>query len=382
MVPNRCAFVSARKTRRSKRRQGASSGFGKFANSAFTLQVGNHSNQDWQQIDLAGSCRPDSNPKISNGGSMAIWRSLSLLLLTAFSFAAFAQDQPKSAEPKTQILTWSTLEEESGYLGVQAEEINRGNYTKYGLSEVRGVAVAKVLESSPAATAGLKEGDVILRINGEEVTSVRKLTRLISEIAPDHTARVTIFRDRSEREIAVTLGRRPMPQIGQGIFTPPSKPAPDAPNIEGRLRDYLERIETLPARTMPFSRRQIGVSVISLTDQLSRYFKVNSGVLVSEVSEGSPAQKAGLEAGDIIVEADGKPVKQPDDLVSAINAKTSGEITLTIVRNGKRQTIKTTAEDASPQSGRPGDARRPDVKLQRRPLPLMLDDWAAWGRIV
>lgn len=313
---------------------------------------------------------------------MAVFKSLSLLILTALSIAVYAQEPPKSPAPQTRIFTYSIFDGDGGYLGIQTQEINRENYTKYGLSAVRGVAVAKVLEGSPAAAAGLKEGDVILRINGEEVTSTRKLTRLVNEIAPDHTARLTIFRDKTEREIEVTLGRRPLPQIGQSIFTPPTEPMPGMPEIEERLRGYLERIEDLPPRPLPFARRQIGVSLMPLTDQLRRYFKVESGVLVSEVREGSPAQKAGLAAGDIIVEAEGKTVKEPEDLISAINAKASGEITLTIVRNGKRQTIKTAAEDVNPQNFRPSQTERPSPRLQRRPAPLPLADWSAWGRIV
>src|SRR5262249_42274913 len=77
-----------------------------------------------------------------------------------------------------------------GFLGVNAEDINKENMARYGLREARGVGVTNVLKDSPAEKAGLRKDDVILRVDNENVTSTRKLSRLISEVAPDHTVRI------------------------------------------------------------------------------------------------------------------------------------------------------------------------------------------------
>src|SRR5262245_11070238 len=92
-------------------------------------------------------------------------------------------------EPLTQAFT--LLADGSGYLGVYAEDISRENMGKYNLSQPRGVGVTQVIKDSPAEKAGLRKDDVILRLDGAKVTSVRKLNRLISEIAPDQSVKIS-----------------------------------------------------------------------------------------------------------------------------------------------------------------------------------------------
>jgi serine protease Do len=244
------------------------------------------------------------------------------------------------------------FDSDAGYLGVQTVEVNNENYGKYGLSGVRGVAIEKVSEGSPAERAGLQAGDVIVRVNGDEITSSRKLTRLIGEISPDHTARITVARGGSEREISVTLGRRPTPAFANsGMFERfgdlRSIPMPpDAPAIEG-----LPRVPMAPgAPNAPMvwafgNRRQIGVGVHGLSKQLADHYGVEGGVLIDSVREDSPAAKAGLKAGDIIVQADGKDVKNEGDVLRAIAEKKEGSISITVVRDRNRQTFSVTPEE-------------------------------------
>ncbi len=141
-----------------------------------------------------------------------------LLFFVAAGIAAYAQNapEPKKEAPAVRSFAW-TFDGDGGYLGVQTADVTKDNFGKYGLSEVRGVAVEKVLENSPAAEAGLQNGDVIVRFNNEEITSVRKLTRLISEVAPDHQVRLTVLRNGRENELSATLGKRPTPKFEMGI---------------------------------------------------------------------------------------------------------------------------------------------------------------------
>jgi serine protease Do len=282
-----------------------------------------------------------------------------LILLSAAGCATVAAQQtPLPAEKNVQRMVFTTLFEGS-YLGVQTQEITKENFNKFGLSSVQGVGIEKVVENSPAANAGLQNGDVIVRFEGEEITSVRKLNRLISEVAPDHKAKLTIVRGGSEREITVTLGKRELPQFQMGNFpmgdlqtlrTLPSMPAMPA---------IPRTMQTIPLPPMGTgggngdvfvfrgeASRQIGVGVVPLNKQLGDYFGISegTGLLINNVRENSPADKAGLKAGDVIVEADGKAVKGMIDLIRVLNDKKEGDVSLTIVRDKNRQTIRVTPE--------------------------------------
>ena len=104
--------------------------------------------------------------------------------------------------------SFSLFIEGGSFLGVHTEDINKENMARYGMREVRGVGITQVVKDSPAEKAGLRKDDVIVRFEGDSVTSVRKLTRLVSEVAPDQTVRLAISRSGGEQEVSVTMGKR------------------------------------------------------------------------------------------------------------------------------------------------------------------------------
>ena len=102
---------------------------------------------------------------------------MSVMIVTSAFTLIFGQtpETKKEKDATPHAFAWS-FDGEGSYLGIEMQEINKENFAKFGLRDVRGVAVAKVVENSPAAAAGIKEGDVIVRFNGEEIASSRKLT--------------------------------------------------------------------------------------------------------------------------------------------------------------------------------------------------------------
>lgn len=297
-------------------------------------------------------------------------RKLSAFILLATSSCAVIYSQKTPEKPKqpekprgAQTMIYSDVLGGGSYLGIRTQEVTRENFSKYGLNEVRGVGVEKVLENSPAAQAGVQDGDVIVRFNGEEITSTRKLTRLISEVAPDHQARLTIARGGSEREITVTMGKRQFPRFEDGVFEmriPPMTEAPIriqppsiTPPVVGQMPPQhikpFPQVGELNRDFMIFrGGRQIGAALMPLSKQLAEYFGVGEGrgLLINDVRADSPAAKAGLKAGDVIVEVEGKEVKGLGDLMRGINEKKEGDVTLTIVRDRNRQTVRVTPENS------------------------------------
>lgn len=286
-------------------------------------------------------------------------------LACGLTYAQDAQSKPREATaPVFEAFSFGG----GSYLGVQTQEVTKENFSKFGLSGVRGVAIEKVMDDSPAKKAGLQDGDVIVRFNGEEVSSYRKLTRLIGETAPDHQAKLTIARGGSEREITVTMGKHEMPKFEMGNFNMVTPSIGSARVFDGakQLRELQQgamgkQLRELQQGAMGDvfvwgdgkegnfvwgSTRQIGVGVSSLNKQLGEYFGASDGkgLLINNVAENSAAAKAGLKAGDVIVEVEGKAVGNTVDLIRGINEKKEGEVTLTILRNRNRQTVKVTPE--------------------------------------
>lgn len=279
-------------------------------------------------------------------------RKLSVFILLTISAYAivFAQQTPEPDRKNDRVFKF-VFGGGGSYLGIQTQEISKENFAKYGLSEVRGVAVEKVVENSPALKAGIQNGDVIIKFNGDEVTGTRKLTRLIGEVAPDHQAKVTVLRNGVEREFSVTMGKREIPELGengailQGFPQMSEMPMPRTPRLPNAPLPPMDNDGNVFIFRNGESR-QIGVSVSQLTKQLAENFGVSGGkgLLIEDVRENSPAAKAGLKAGDVIVEADGKEVKNSLELIRALNAKKEGDVNLTIVRDKNRLTISVTPE--------------------------------------
>ncbi len=232
------------------------------------------------------------------------------------------------------------------FLGVSVEDISKENMSRYALREVRGVGVTQVLKDSPAEKAGLKKDDVILRFDGESVTSARKLTRLVGEASADQTVRITISRGGSEQEVSATLAKQDGLQNVFGSATPPG--------IFRGTTPFPMKIDPGMIQINPGEggfafafggNRRIGVSTQPLTKQLADYFGVkDGGLLITSVDDNSPAAKAGLKAGDVMTAVDGEKVASPGDVSRAISKKEDGPVSLTIIRDRNSRTVTLTPE--------------------------------------
>jgi membrane-associated protease RseP (regulator of RpoE activity) len=295
--------------------------------------------------------------------SMKAKHALSLLVVlilgTGMALAQQKQKSPPPPSPPDEEAIENSFDfvfDGNGFLGVYAEDISKENMSRYNLNQVRGVGITSIVKDSPAEKAGLRKDDVILRIDGENVTSVRRLNRLVSEIAPDQTVKLAISRGGSEQEMVATMGRRNSSDawrglLGDGQFKGKFGNFGKLGNL-GNFGNWewdrnLENGEG-PLVFAFGSSRRIGVSTTPLTKQLAEFFGVpgGKGVLVTSVAEDGPAAKGGMKAGDVITAIDGEPIAAIGDIARVMSQKKEGDVTLTIIRNKSQQSIRIT-----PQSG-------------------------------
>jgi serine protease Do len=220
-----------------------------------------------------------------------------------------------------------------------------------------GVVVEEVNRESPAQTAGLKAGDVIVEYDGERVRSTRQFSRLVQETPAGRKVQASVVRD--GQRVSINLepqsfgkgryfdGFDSLPELAQRWAVPPvppAAPAPPAPPVPPafRLFDFDDWVGRGSGR--------LGVSVSDLQSQLADYFGVKDGVLVTSVTADSPAGKAGVKAGDVITTFNGSNVTSPSDLRTRASRLRDGEeFTLEVTRDKKSLTLKGKAEDVTPR---------------------------------
>jgi serine protease Do len=224
-----------------------------------------------------------------------------------------------------------------------------------------GVLVDEVRPDSPADRAGLKRGDTIVEFDGERVRSARQFSRLVQETTPGRAVKAAIVRDgrRSEVQITPTETDRRRDVIISGDFGDYMR---DLGRDLGRLGDRLPNFDFNFDFDMPglMSGRRLGVTVNELTSQLAEHFGVRDGLLVTSVTDGTPASRAGLKAGDVITSINGRRVDSRDDLMRELrdadrDARSgSYDVTIGIVRDKKETTVTATIESTRrPLRGRP-----------------------------
>ena len=302
------------------------------------------------------------------------------IILAAGSALAQQPAPPTAPEPPDEQLdqNFELFMGGDGFLGVYAENISRDNMGRYHMNQVRGVGVTRIVKDSPAAKAGLRQDDVILRVDGENITSVRKLNRIVSELAPDQSVKITVSRNGSEQDVTATIGKRSNTSFANDLFRNQPKiwkwegNEPKTFNWEGPL---LNRGDNGDLTLMLGNGRRIGVSTIELTKQLADYFGITGGkgVLVTSVTQDGPAAKAGVRAGDVITAVDGEAIDSPGDISRVINHKKEGDVALTVVRNRAQQTIHVTPREAglSGAGGQPQVGRR--IVIPRIQIPTIPD---------
>jgi serine protease Do len=284
--------------------------------------------------------------------------------------AQTAQAPAERSRPRIMM-----LEGRGGQLGVVVRDLDNDALKVAGTPS--GVRIDDVDQDSPAAKAGLREGDIVIDVDGDRVRSARQFSRLIQETPDGRSVKLGILRGGQRQSIDVTPESRGFAfdfdgdRIGRSVERSLRDLEPRLREIEPRLRELEPRLRELEPRLREFRfdgplsfdydfpritspRGRLGVQVDTLTPQLAEYFGVkDGGVLVSGVTKDSPADKAGLKAGDVITSIGGDRVRDSDDLVDELR-DTTGDVTVGIVRDKEETTVKATIEPPATRTRRPG----------------------------
>jgi serine protease Do len=256
-------------------------------------------------------------------------RSLILCLSTLLACSSIALATPRYNDQQTTERPRRV--ELPSFLGVELREVSGETVTRLKLREERGALIEAVTSGSSAAQAGLQKNDVIVKWDGEPIESAREVSRHIRETPPGRGVRLTVIRDGREIEVNVTLGERS--------------------SIANRVRLARPAVATtrvrpaVPVRRVR-DRRYLGVELQSMTPQLAEYFGLSkrSGALVIFVFADSPAAKAGLKAGDVILSAGGDSVENPFDLRRVLTDKSDGVVEFKVLRDKQEQTLRVQLE--------------------------------------
>jgi serine protease Do len=205
-----------------------------------------------------------------------------------------------------------------GWLGIAIQGISPSIAKSLGLDPEKpdGALVASITPDSPAAKAGLKQGDVILRAQGHQIKTVQDLPRLVAAMPPGQKLDLAIRRNRKDTTVAATIGE--MPENPQQAAAAPG-------GGDGEEATAL------------------GLQLATLSPDLRRQFKIPKdvdGVAVTKIANDSPAAALGVEPGDVIMAIDQHPAKTPQDAAAELKkAAATGNILLLLNRHGTSQFV-------------------------------------------
>jgi len=191
-----------------------------------------------------------------------------------------------------------------GWLGVQIQPMTAAIAGSLGLKSEQGALVASVTQNSPAAKAGVKQGDVILSFDGKDVKEQRDLPRLVAAAEPDTASMLTVWRQGKTTDLRVTLGE-----------------APESPRMASAGGDRSER------STDEQRADAMGMHFAPLTQETRRQLRVGRdvrGVVITAIDDGSPADSIGVIRGDVLVSVNQEPVTSPDDAAQKLKQAASG----------------------------------------------------------
>ncbi len=224
-----------------------------------------------------------------------------------FQGLAFAVPIDVAMQVKDQIQQYGKVSH--GRLGIAIQEVNQALAQNFGLKSPEGALVSTVEKNSPGAQAGIEPGDVILKMNGKEISRSADLPPMVSSLKPGTKVTLEVWRNGATKDLTATIGT---------------------------LND---KTASASADKESIAKGKLGVAVRALTSDEKRNNEIDHGVVVQDVS--GAAERAGVRPGDVIVAVNNTPVKSVDELKSLVE-KAGKTVALLVQRNDARIFIPVT----------------------------------------
>jgi S1-C subfamily serine protease len=213
------------------------------------------------------------------------------------------------------LLASAALAGSGGFLGVILEPVD-DDIREEADYDGKGVYVSDLVDEGPAEDAGIEQGDIITELDGDSVIGVGHLKDLLAYHSPGDKVKVKVWREGKRQTVEVELGKRK--------------------SMADEIRRKIKKKITIHEAPKAW----LGVKLQSLGSQLAEYFGVEKGVLISEVFDDSPAASAGLKAGDVVIEVDGKEIEEPSEFQKLVGKGEPGnKMSLGLIRSENKLTI-------------------------------------------
>jgi len=267
--------------------------------------VGINEYEDFIQTDAAINPGNSGGPLINSKGEVVGINSALYSRTGGYMGIGFAIPINMVKEVETQLKSAGKVTR--GWLGVVIQNLDEDLARSFGLESAKGILVSDVQPGSPAANAGIEQGDVIVKLNGIVLHDVADLRNRVAALKPDSDASIELIRNGKTIPVEVNIGQRP--------------------------NDLTQISEQEPADS---TMEQFGLTLQNLTPEVAERlgYDAKTGVVVSEVEPGSPAFSAGMRAGQLIEEANKKPVRNLREFDQAAGSSKDSKRLLLRVRSG------------------------------------------------
>ena len=259
------------------------------------------------QTDAAVNPGNSGGPLVNAHGELVGINQMIATNSGSFAGASFAIPANTAKSISDQIIRTGSVHH--AYLGIGMNDVTPENAQFFNLHDARGAVISQVTAGSPAASAGLKNGDVIHTLNGHPIENGGDLQLQVAQMTPGTKVALGILRNGSEQTVSVTLGEY--------------KKNTEMASEDGDNRGQANG-----------NNGKIGIALGELTPDLRQQLNIPSdvkGAAIEQVRPGSPAEDAGLQPGDVVLEVNRKPVASADQAASSLRGTPEGKNVLLLV---------------------------------------------------